>query len=200
MMKNKGGLLLLLALGLFGILAASLYQRFANPSLTVNSMATKPPARQDSMTDIGRLMKQAARNPQDRKALLQLVELLMAHGHWSDAENFAHRVLSLDPPEKPNPHTLYLLAIIHHNMGRHKEAAEMLEKSLAQADDPSARYALGVLYIHFLHEPAAGISQLEKALVLPDLPPGMITAIREELGQARAKMPPLTQTPSGDKE
>lgn len=200
MMKNKAGLLLLLALGLFGILATSLYQRFANPSLTVNGMAQTAPARQDSMSDIGRLMRLVASNPHDRKVLQHLVELLMAHGHWGEAENFAQRALALDPADKPDPQTLYLLAIIHHNMGRHKEAAELLEKSLAQAENPSARYALGMLYLHFLNEPAAGIKQLEKALVIENLPPGMTTAIRDELGQARSKMPPLTETPIGEKE
>lgn len=197
---NKAGLLLLLALGLSGILATSLYQRFANPSLTVNGMSLNPPERLDTMTEIGRLMRLAASNPHDRNILQHLVELLMAHGHWADAENFAQRALALDPSDKPDPQTLYLLAVIHHNMGHHKEAAELLEKSLARRDNPSARYALGVLYIHYLSELAAGISQLEKALVMPNLPPGMIAAIREELGQARSRMPPLTETPSREKE
>lgn len=200
MMKNKAGLILLLALGLFGILATSLYQRFTNPSLTVNGMAMNPPGRDATMSDIGRLMRLAASNPHDRNILQRLVELLMAHGHWAEAENFAQRALALDPVDKPDPQTLYLLGIIHHNMGRHGEAAELLEKSLAQADNPSARYALGVLYIHFLNDPASGIKQLEKALVIQDLPPSMTTAIREELGQARSRMPPLTETPSGKKD
>lgn len=200
MMKNKSGLLLLLALGLFGILATSLYQRFANPSLTINGMSSASPERQDSMTDIGRLMRLAANNPHDKNVLRHLVELLMAHGHWADAENFAQRALALDPADKPDPQTLYLLAIIHHNMERHKEAAELLEKSLAYAESPSARYALGMLYIHFLNKLAAGINQLEKALVIQDLPPGMTAAIRDELAQARSRMPPLSETPSGEKE
>lgn len=188
MTASRRLLILMLAFGLLAILAASLYQRFANPSLTVSriSGAGQP---QNGMAVIGQLMEQAAANPRDQELLLRLVEQLMAIGQWQSAENFAQRALALDPENSPNGRAMYLLAVIHHNQGRHKEAAELLEKLLAKDENPSARYSLGVLYLHFLHEPQAGIAQLEKGLQVHSLSPSLAAAMQEELTKAKAAFP-----------
>lgn len=190
MTKNNRILILALACGLFIMLGASLWQRFLHPSLTVKNFSEPSMREQAAMGGIGQLMEQAARNPGDRATLLRLVEQLMAIGQWQSAENFALKALALDPADKANPGTMNLLAVINHNMGKHREAAELLEKLLSQTENPSARYSLAILYLHYLHEPAAGIEQLEKGLQSPDLSPALAEAIKEELGKARAAMPP----------
>lgn len=189
MSASKNFLTLFLALSLLVMLGASIYQRFAHPSLTISRVDGAKAAPAAEMSEIGRLMEQTARNPNDRGLLLRLVEQLIAVGQWQGAENFAQRVLALDPADSPNPRAMYLLAVVHHNMGRHRDAAELLEKLLAKSENPSARYSLGILYLHFLHEPKAGMTQLEKGLTLPGLSPGLKSAMADELQKARLQFP-----------
>lgn len=196
MKLNKRFLIYFLALCLLGMLGASLFQRFANPSLTVVRAPAANSNTQIGMNEIGKLMEQTAANPRDQNLLLRLVEQLMAVGEWQSAENFAQRALALDPANEPNQRALYLLAVIHHNMGRHRESAELLEKLLAKAENPSARYSLGILYLHFLHDPEAGIAQIQKGLALPGLSPSLAAAMREELDKALPLLPnPNNQIP-----
>lgn len=164
------------------ILGASLYQRFQNPDLTVTAPAQFSGQSMPEASDgIGALMRQAAQEPHNQALLLKIVENLLAIGEWAGAENFAQKALALDDPQKPNPRGLYLLALTHHNKGEHEQAAELLEKLLQNHDDPSARYSLAILNIHYLHKPEAGAEQLEKGLALPNLPVALKTAMQEEL-------------------
>ena len=182
-------LLLLLGAAYIAILIASLVQRFAHPSLTVaNPEAAQ--AAPSAMGDVGPLMRAVAANPADRDALLRLIRSLMALNQWESAENFAHKAINLQGPEATDPEAQYLLAIIHHNQGRHQDAAELLEKMLAKGDNPSARYSLGILYIHFLNQPQRGIEQLEKGLLAAGLTPALADAMREELARARLRQAP----------
>lgn len=192
MTASKQALLTLLGLGYAVILAASLYQRFSQPSLTRHALTDMAP-QAATATDIGSLMQAAAANPQDRAALIRLTRTLMAIGQWEGAENFALKALSLDDPEHQDEQTVYLLAVIHHNQGRHKEAAELLEKLLTKSDNPSARYSLGILYLHFLNQPDKGIEQLEKGLLSQKLTPALAAALREELGKARLQQAPAAE-------
>lgn len=178
-----------LALGLVAILLTSLWQRFSNPSLTVSRFAN---ARQieptsggsmENMAAIGQLMETVAQNPHDLQALLRLTESLIAVGQWDSAENFALKAMS-EPGE--NTRAMYLLAIVNHNQGKHGEAAELLEKLLQKEENPSARYSLAILDIHFLNKPEAGRQQLQQGLLVPGAPAGLRTAMQEEL----AKLPP----------
>ncbi|MBD5553214.1 MAG: tetratricopeptide repeat protein [Desulfovibrio sp.] len=193
MTASKKALLLLLGLGYAVILAASLYQRFSQPSLTRHALSSMAPQEGSAAADIGALMQAAAANPQDRAPLIRLTRALMALGQWEGAENFALKALNLDDPEHQDEQAAYLLAVIHHNQGRHKEAAELLEKLLTKSDNPSARYSLGILYLHYLNQPDKGIEQLEKGLLSQKLTPALKAALREELGKAR-----LQQTPAAE--
>ena len=184
-------LLILFLGGLFLVmLCASLWQRFTHPDLTVTTAQGNSQSESNTMEGIGRLMEAAARNPDNRDLLLHLVESLLAVGQPASAENFAQKALALDKPGEENPPTLYLLAIAHHNQGRHAEAAELLEKMVQKSENPAARYNLGILYIHYLHEPALGVTHLEKGLQAPEVSTALQKAIREELSRARASLPP----------
>ena len=144
-------LALLLALSLAAMLVISLTERFKHPQITVHVQpAPQAPAGMGGDA-IGALMQEVAKNPQTVDALVHLVEALMTAQNWEAAETFAQRASTLDVN---NPQPLYLLGVIKHNQGKHKEAAELLEKVVALHDNASVRYSLGVLYIHFLNDPA----------------------------------------------
>lgn len=184
----------ILLFGLFFVimLGTSLWQRFTHPDLVVTRTSANMTAGDSAMAGIGSLMEAAAKNPGNREILLHLVESLIAVGQWESAENFAQKALALDKPGEENPRATYLLAVAHHNQGRHAEAAELLEKMLAKSENPSARYSLGILYIHYMHDPVAGIAQLEKGLQSPGLSAGLERTIRDELVRARATLPPAS--------
>lgn len=184
-------LIIFMALCLIAILGASIAQRFKNPHLTINKFAgaqreeavsVAPP---ESMGAIGQLMREAAEHPGDKTILLRLVESLMAIGQWQSAENFIQKVLDLDP-ENPDARALYLLALARHNQGQHAQAAEILEKLLEKTENPSARYSLAILCIHYLHKPAEGIEQLRQGLAAPDVAPALRAAMEDELQKAKA--------------
>lgn len=185
--------LLILSLGicLFFMLSVSIWQRFHHPRLTVVRMEGKEATQNEIMAGIGKYMEAAARNPQDRETLLALVENLLAIGQFESAENFAQKALALDKAGEEDSRALYLLAVAHHNQGRHAEAADLLEKLLARSNNPSARYSLGILYIHYLHKPLLGIEHLEKGLQAPNLSPALAKTIGDELASARALLPAL---------
>ncbi len=178
---------------LLAMLLASLWWRFTEPSLTVRRFGGQKQEEAvkttgSDMAAIGQLMEMAAKNPHDVPLLLRLTESLMAVGQWESAENFAQRALNESPGG--NPTAMYLLAVVHHNQGKHAEAAELLEKLLARQENPSARYSLAILYIHFLNKPEAGREQLQKGINDDNAPQPLIDAMQEELG----KLPAIPQT------
>lgn len=183
-----------MALCFLVMLGTSLFQRFSNPSLTVHIISGAPASAQnqqavpDNMEIIGQLMREVAANPADREKTINLVEALMAAGQWQVAENFAQKALALGNAGGEDTRPLYLLAIIHHNKGEHAQAAELLEKTLEKGENPSARYSLGILYLHFLKQPEKGIEQLQRGLDLPDLSPSLQGAMREELDKAQSAL------------
>lgn len=175
-------LILLLALGLVAMLAVSLIDRFKNPHLTVQ--LSHAPAGMGSAAQpdrIGTLMQQAAQNPDNVGVLVQLIESLMAQHNWDAAGTFARRAVTLDVT---NPRPLYLLGLVEHNQGRHKEAAEILEKVLLLKDDASVRYSLGVLYIYYLKDVPRGVEHLSAGLHDPHAGEDLKRGLREELEKA----------------
>ncbi len=189
--------IILLAAGFAAILCASLVYRFSHPDLTVNRFAMSaqsgpaPAINSEDMGAIGQLMQQVSKNPHDEKAILRLVESLMAMGQWDSAENFAQKAMALERSGDNHTRATYLLALIHHNKGEHEQAAELLEKMLETAENPSARYSLGILYSYYLNDPARGIVNLRKGLEAPELAPALADAMRSELEKLdAAKTPP----------
>lgn len=171
-----------LALSLIAMLVASLMARFSSPGLVTRHAAseTAMPGAQGA-DDVGRLMQQAARNPDDASVQLELAERLMRLGSWEGAENFASRALALAPEDT---RTRYLLGVIRHNQGRHAEAATLLEEVLQRKDSAPVRYSLGVLYLHYLNQAARGIEHLSAGLHAPDADESLKAAIRQELEKA----------------
>lgn len=187
--RREKAMILLLGLGLCAILATSLWQRFSRPELVRSRFA--PQGMEEAVPEknlgaLGELMRHVSEYPGDRGAILKLAEGLLALGQWGSAENFARKALALDPPDAPNPRTLYLLAIARHSQGEHEQAAELLEKSLEREENPRARYSLGILYLHYLRKPERGIEQLRKGLAGPDPGTAMRAAMESELKKAGA--------------
>ena len=154
---SSRALIILLGLGLVVMLAVSLKERFESPGLTEQRQPRAAAAQDSEAQQIGKLMRQVAENPNDGTAMVHLVEHLIGAQNWEAAETFAQRAVTLDTG---NSKPLYLLGVIMHNQGRNKEAAEALEKVLAIKDEASVRYSLGVLYIHYLEDPAKGVEHL----------------------------------------
>lgn len=177
-------LVIALGLGLAAMLVASLAERFTSPGLTVRHFAAQTGTGQtppDSPDEVGRLMQEVARDPGNKAALVQIAERLMAMGSWDGAESFATRALALDPQDA---RTRYLLGVIRHNQGKHAEAAKLLEEALRTQESAPMRYSLGVLYLHYLNEPARGVEQLSMALHDPDADESLRQSIRAELEKA----------------
>ena len=174
-------LIILLAAALTIMLFASLKARIQNPHLTV---AARPQqgmaggeAGEDAQT-VGKLMRQVAENPQDIGALIHLIEHLVTAQNWDAAETFAQRAVTMDVG---NSKPLYLLGIIQHSQGRHKEAAEALERVVKIKDEASVRYSLGVLYIYFLEDPKRGVEHLRAGLNDATASAELKAVIQEEL-------------------
>ena len=201
--QGSGRFFIILMAGcLLTMLGSSLVQRFLHPSLTIHILDRQPGHVQQenavpqNMELIGKLMQEVAANPQDGNKTISLVEALMQAGQWQVAENFAQKALGLAGSNDSRP--LYLLAIIHHNKGEHAQAAELLEKTLEKGENASARYSLGILYLHFLNKPEQGIAELRKGLAISGLPESLRNAIQEELDKAAQgqSLPEEGQTPA----
>ena len=179
-------LIIALAVALAVMLGASLKARFQNPHLTVAARQQQGmgggEAGEDAQT-VGKLMRQVAENPQDLGALIHLIEHLVTAQNWDAAETFAQRAVTMDVS---TPKPLYLLGVIQHNQGRHKEAAEALEQVVKIKDEASVRYSLGVLYIYFLEDPKRGAEHLRAGLTDATASEELKAAIKQELEKAPA--------------
>lgn len=175
-------LVISLAIALVAMLAASLAERFTSTGLTVRH--THEPVAQapaPATDEVGRLMQEVSKDPGNKGALVEIAERLMSMGSWDGAESFATRALALDPRDA---RTRYLLGVIRHNQGKHAEAAKLLEEALKDGESAPMRYSLGVLYLHYLNDPARGVEYLSRALHAPDADESLRQSIREELEKA----------------
>ena len=219
---SRGLLLALLGLGLLVMAAALLWQRLQHPALTeeisprgmgmgMSEGGTKGGREDDH---VGQLMRAAQQNPNDAPTLINLAEHLIQHGQFEAAATFARRArqvaleLAASAPAPQggadkapaSPTALagqagHLLAIVLHNQGKHAEAAAQLEAVLKETDDPMARYSLGVLYMHFLNKPVAGIRELTQALHSERATPDLKKLVEREL--EKAPLPTQPDAPQG---
>lgn len=178
-------LVVILALGLGAMLVTSLMEQADHVSVqdvSPQHSHDMPPQGMGQgmgdMSNIGPLMEQAAKEPDNPALLVKLAESLMHSQNWEAAATFARRAIVLKPED---PHTLYLLGVIEHGQGKHKEAAELLEKVVTIQDDPSVRYSLGILYLHYLKQPSQGVEHLSEALHASTASEDLKAAIRKEL-------------------
>lgn len=126
-------------------------------------------------------MQQAAQDPDNVGVLVQLIEALMAPAQLGRRRDLRPRAVTLDVS---NPRPLYLLGLVEHNQGRHKQAAEILEKVLLLKDDASVRYSLGVLYIYYLKDVPRGVEHLSAGLHDPEAGEDLKRGLRDELEKA----------------
>ena len=176
-------ILLFLALAFVGMTAVSLVQRFMRPDLVMPSniramSAGGEEARPGDMNEIGQLMLKIQQNPGDVGAMLHLAEHFMEDKNWEAAENFLRKAVVAAPG---NPQPLYLLGVVLHNQDKHAEAAACLERVVSLRDEPSVRYSLGVLYVHYLQDQARGGQHLRIALAQPGLADDLAQLLRTEL-------------------
>ena len=196
--------ILLLAIALVAMLGTALVKRMQNPSLTEQRSPAAMPATSggakgpsgmpgmsggmgDGNDQVGKLMQQVGKNPQDINALMQLAETLMHQENWQAAETFAQRASVLD---LNNPQPLFMLGVILHNLGRSAEAAQALEKVIALQDTARVRYSLGVLYLYFLDQRDKGLACMEAGLKDPKIEDEIKAAIDEELQKHNAGSAP----------
>jgi len=175
--------LLFLAFALAGMTLASLSQRFMRPELVVPSNTRQMSAGQNTasagtMNEIGQLMQKIQQNPGDVAAMLHLAEHFVDDKNWAAAENFLRKAVVAAPG---NPQPLYLLGVVLHNQDKHAEAAACLERVVSLRDEPSVRYSLGVLYVHYLQDQARGGQHLRIALAQPGLADDLAQLLRTEL-------------------
>jgi len=192
-------LLLCLALAFAGMMAVSLWQRIVKPDLVLPSHSQSPPrsagqndAAGGRMDAIGQLMQQLQQNPESVGIMIHLAEHFVEDQNWTAAESFSRRAVVAAPD---NPRPLYLLGVVLHNQGNYAEAAACLERVVSLRDEPTVRYSLGILYAHYLQDPARGVQNLHAALAMPGLPDGLAMKIRAELDELAAQekksaMPP----------
>jgi cytochrome c-type biogenesis protein CcmH/NrfG len=176
-------LLLLLALAFVGMTAVSLGQRFMRPDLATPSKSRSMSSRGEEthtgdMNEISQLMLKIQQNPGDVGAMLHLAEHFVVDKNWAAAESFLRKAVVAAPG---NPQPLYFLGVVLHNQGNHAEAAACLERVVSLRDEPSVRYSLGVLYIHFLQDQERGVQNLRTALTQPGLAEDLLKLIRAEL-------------------
>jgi tetratricopeptide (TPR) repeat protein len=171
-----------MALGFVLMLFVALAGNFKNSQLTqwTPEPVTGMPASMDR--NIGRLMRQVAKEPDNKNLdlLVQLAEALMAAQNWDAAEIFAKRGVTLNTQDQ---RSLYLLGVILHNKGQHKEAAEAIEKAIAVKSTAPLHYSLAVLNTYFLKHPQHGMEHFTIALNAPDADEELRQAIRQELNK-----------------
>ncbi|MBQ9407455.1 MAG: hypothetical protein IJU37_12055 [Desulfovibrio sp.] len=185
------GLILLLAFCLLLMLGLALKERLFHPEALVVTGPTpmQEPASAAKPDKLGALMRQVAMEPQNMDVLLELVEQLASVQSWEAAETFAQRAVAQDAG---NVKAQYLLGVILHNQGRHREAADALERVLTLRDEASARYSLGVLFTYFLNDAPRGRMHWEAGLQDNDASEELKQAIRAELDKLAAKKPSST--------
>lgn len=182
---GQKGVLLFVALGLVVMLGISFWDRVSNPELMVPGRDSGMGEGRGSMPgeaamnpDVAKLMEHLRDNPNDVQALVHLSEHLVNDQNWAAAETFIRRAVIAAPD---NAQPMYLLGVVQHNLGQHKEAAESLERVVRLKDEASVRYSLGVLYVYYLQDIPKGVAHLSAGLNDPKAPEALKKSIREEL-------------------
>ena len=179
-----------MALAFVSMLGVSLWQRLVKPDLVVSARTGGMPesraAEAANMDEIGQLMTKIQQDPGDVDSILHLAEHFVSDQNWPAAENFLRRAVVAAPARHQ---ALYLLGVVLHNQGKHAEAAACLEQVVGLRDEASVRYSLGVLYAHYLQNPADALVHLRAALLMPGLSADLEKMIREEVASLAAGGP-----------
>ena len=189
-------LALLVAASLVVMFLSSLFYRMENPSRIVapreqprQAMGGDGPAAMSEadMEAVRGLMQRLAENPDDPEAQLELARRFLAMNAWDRAASFAQNAVNLMPA---NPEALNLYGVALFRMERYAESAAILEQLVAVAPGNfMALFNLGVIYKHYLDNPAEGEERLRRALAIEPKDERVRAMIEAELARAPERLP-----------
>ncbi|WP_290925244.1 hypothetical protein [Halodesulfovibrio sp.] len=148
--------------GFAAMLITSSVYRTKHPSLTkfVQTRSAAPAeTTSDNSAHIAGLMGKLQKDPNNVKLIEEIAQHFMEDNEFSQARKFIQRGIAAQPN---NAHLFYMLGMANFKLESFKKAAGAFETSLTIAEDPSARYNLGVLLKYYLDKPAEAKEQFEK--------------------------------------
>lgn len=148
--RPRRAVLLALMIGLAAMFASSVAWRLGDHPLVRNSSApagmpataAPAPGKADAGSDISALMRTMKDNPENLDAMLELGRIFAEKG---DAEAAIEMLRRAEAAAPSDPRPAHLAGVQHAALGRWKEAADCLRRSIAVKDDASARFSLGVI-------------------------------------------------------
>lgn len=132
----------------------------------------------EATDELGKLMTNLQRNPNDPAVLLQIADIFMSAGEWARAESFLQRAVLSAPG---NTDARIMLAISRFQQGNFQNAAQTLEELLDIKKDPIAMFNLGIIYKHNLAEPAKAEKLFRDIIASPDAEPEVVEKAKAEL-------------------
>jgi cytochrome c-type biogenesis protein CcmH/NrfG len=175
--------LLIAALSLAAMIAYSMTYRVQHPSLTEQN---RTPSRQAGMGDdpmamVGALMQKLQENPGDVHIMSTLGRSFMSMQSFERALTFWDMILDVEPE---NTMALNQKGVCLFRLERFAEAVVPLEKILTlDKGNLHAHFNLGILYKHYLDDPARGASHFRAVLDGDPDDPALLEAVRKELGR-----------------
>ncbi|MFA9395183.1 MAG: tetratricopeptide repeat protein [Halodesulfovibrio sp.] len=151
-------------LGFAIMLVTSGVYRTKHPNLTKfvqvrNDKAAE--ATPDNSAHIADLMGKLKSDANNVKLIEEIAQHFMEDKEYSQARKFIQRGIVAQPN---NAHLFYMLGMANFKLESYTKAAKAFETSLTLAEDPSARYNLGVLLKYYLDKPVEGIEQFQKII------------------------------------
>ena len=132
----------------------------------------------EATDELGKLMTNLQRTPNDPAVLVQIADIFMAAGEWARAESFLQRAIISAPG---NTDARIMLAISRFQLTNYESAAQTLEELLDIKKDPIAMFNLAIIYKHHLTEPAKAEQLLRDIIASPDAEPEVIEKAKAEL-------------------
>lgn len=174
-------LTLVLAAGLVLMLAMTVGERIANPSLVkhVAQAPTPPPAARDE-SPLAALMRRAGEEPNNPAVQIEIGRLLIEQGSFEQAKTFLEKAALLDVNNADIP---YLLGFAAAQLGDTDGAIASFEDCLRLQDRGDAHYSLGILYAYARKDAAKARAHLEKALASPEIGESMKTTVQQEIAK-----------------
>ncbi|NJB67396.1 cytochrome c-type biogenesis protein CcmH/NrfG [Desulfobaculum xiamenense] len=185
-------LLMVMAVGIVTMVAASFIYRMSHPSMTVQAGQRQHTAadheeggEESPMVMIRSLMAELEKNPNDVHVLHTLGEQFMRMRAWDRAKALFDRALAVEPS---NLQVLRMYGIVEFNLQKYPEAAEKFEMVIAvEPHDYMSHYNLGVLYGHFMNDTAKAKEHLKIVAEAEDAPEQTRIEARSEMERLDAK-------------
>ena len=178
--------LMIAGISLAAMVAYSVGYRMEHPSLTKHH--NDDPGHAGHATDmgdnpmamIGALMQKLQENPGDVGLMSTLGRSFMSMQSWERALTFWDMILEV---EAENTLALNQKGVCLFRLKRFEEAAKPLERILViDKDDLHARFNLGILYKHYLDDPARAKAHFQAVLDAKPDDKTLLEGARKELG------------------